>query len=80
MALVLGTAVILLSLWMESWARILENGQLMFIAPDFLGGWAVQAEISVYLRQVGGGGLGVGVAILLSDWLKRSQTPRRPPS
>jgi hypothetical protein len=79
-ALVLGTAVILLSLWMEHWQRILEGGRLMFIAPDYLGGWKVHAEYAVYLRQVGGGGLGVGVAILIGDWLKRAQTPRRPPS
>jgi hypothetical protein len=79
-ALVLGTVVILLSLWMENWDRILEGGRLMFIAPDFLGGWKVRAEMAVYLRQIGGGGLGVGVAILIGDWLKRAQTPRRPPS
>jgi len=78
-ALVLGAAVIALSLWMENWDRILEGGRLMFIAPDFLGGWKVRAEYAVYLRQVGGGGLGVGVAILIGDWLKRAQTPRPPP-
>ena len=79
-ALVLGTAVIILSLWMENWDRILEGGRLMFIAPDFLGGWKVRAEMAVYLRQVGGGGLGVGVAILIGDWLKHAQAPRQPPS
>ncbi len=79
-ALAIGTVVIALSLWMENWGRILEGGRLMFIAPDFLGGWKVRAEMSVYLRQVGGGGLGVGVAIFVSDWLKQAQAPRQPPS
>jgi len=78
-ALVLGAVVIAVSVWMENWDRILEGGRLMFIAPDFLGGWKVKAEMAVYLRQVGGGGLGVGVAILLGDWLKRAQAPRQPP-
>lgn len=78
-ALALGTVVIAASLWMENWDRILEAGRLMFIAPEFLGGWKVRAEMAVYLRQVGGGGLGVGVAILVSDWLKQAQAPRRPP-
>lgn len=79
-ALVLGAIVVALSLWMENWDRILEGGRLMFIAPEFLGGWKVQAEMAVYLRQVGGGGLGVGVAILVGDWLKRAQAPRQPPA
>jgi hypothetical protein len=79
-ALVLGTAVVLVSLWMEGWDRILEAGRLMFIAPNLLGGWKIPAEYAVYLRQVGGGGLGVGVAILVGDWLKQRQTPARPPS
>ncbi len=79
-ALVLGAIVVALSVWMENWDRILEGGRLLFIAPDFLGGWKVQAEMAVYLRQVGGGGLGVGVAILVGDWLKRAQAPRQPPA
>lgn len=79
-ALGLGAVVIALSLWMENWDRILEGGHLMFIAPDFLGGWKVRAETAVYLRQAGGGGLGVGVAILAGDWLKRAQAPRKPPT
>jgi hypothetical protein len=79
-ALALGATLVLFSLWMEDWERILEGGRLLFIAPDFLGGWKIQAEMSVYLRQVGGGGLGVGVAIFAGDWLKRAQAPRQPPS
>jgi hypothetical protein len=78
-ALGLGAAVVLFSVWMENWDRILEGGHLFFIAPEFLGGWMVRAETAVYLRQVGGGGLGVGVAILVGDWLKRAQAPRQPP-
>ncbi len=80
LALVLGAVVIALSLWMENWDRILEGGRLLFIAPEFLGGWKVRAETAVYLRQVGGGGLGVGVAILVGDWLKQAQAPRQPPA
>lgn len=79
-ALVLGGLVLALSLWMESWGRVVEGGHLMFIAPDFLGDWKVRAELSVYLRQAGGGGLGVGVAILISDWLKRAQARDKPPA
>jgi len=75
----LGVVAVAASFWMESWDRLLDGGRLVFVAPGFLGGWRVNAEMSVHLRQVGGGGLGVGVAILIADLLRRAGRRASPP-